>query len=74
MMTFCWLPPESVVIACSGEPSTMPSRSMYERSRRREDRVRIKPRRLSRSSVGSAKFSRIVIQLKTESRRRSRGT
>ena len=27
MITFCWLPPESVVIECSGEPSTIPRRS-----------------------------------------------
>ena len=33
---------------------------MYEASRRREERVRSRPKRLSRSSVGRAKFSRIA--------------
>ena len=63
MITFCWLPPLSVVIACPGRAEHISERSTYCEARFES---RHQPAELvSRSSVAIAKFSRIDIQLKS---------
>ena len=74
MTTFCWLPPDEradrVLVRAEHDPEPVDVAAQALRGARgRSGRSGV-----SRPSVGSAKFPRIDIQLKSESSRRSRGT
>ena len=74
MTTFCWLPPDSVVIASWSRPSRIFSRPEYAANLADARRTEISPPRASFERVAAVKFSLMDSGGKIDSSRRSLAT